>query len=155
MKLQRFVVLDDNYRPDDEGEWCADGDVEELESENESLRAKLARYENDGITHAAGCWSSGPKHYECALAEIERLKAPPKVLSAEEVTEPGLYWWRESTSHSWSKVPQIVTQLGEYRTLGPITLKPRFVFGSHGSQWDASRDFQGQFIGPLTPPGVS
>ena len=31
--------------------------------------------ENDGTTHAAGCWAWGPKHYECALAEIERLKA--------------------------------------------------------------------------------
>lgn len=25
-------------------------------------------------SHSPGCWANGPKHYECALAEIERLK---------------------------------------------------------------------------------
>lgn len=28
----------------------------------------------DGTTHAEGCWSWGPKHYECAVAQIERLQ---------------------------------------------------------------------------------
>ena len=26
-------------------------------------------------THAAGCWSWGPKHYECAVGQIERDEA--------------------------------------------------------------------------------
>ena len=69
MKLQRHNV--DN----DRGEWCLSEDVEQLEAEIERLRAKLARHENDGTTHATGCWAWGPKHYECALTEIERLKA--------------------------------------------------------------------------------
>jgi len=29
---------------------------------------------SDGTTHYAGCSESGPKHYECALAEIGRLR---------------------------------------------------------------------------------
>lgn len=27
-----------------------------------------------GTTHFEGCYDRGPKHYECALREIERLK---------------------------------------------------------------------------------
>jgi hypothetical protein len=29
---------------------------------------------NEGTTHYAGCSESGPKHYECALQEIGRLR---------------------------------------------------------------------------------
>ena len=45
--------------------WCKSEDIVKLESENESL-----------------------------CAAINRLKSPLKLLSAEEVTEPGWYCWR-------------------------------------------------------------
>lgn len=32
-------------------------------------------------THAQGCWSWGPKHYECALKEIEALRKEVERLS--------------------------------------------------------------------------
>jgi len=41
------------------------------------------------------------KEREMLLAEIERLKAPQKVLKAGEVTEPGWYWWRKEDKSEW------------------------------------------------------
>ena len=35
-------------------------------------------------------------------AEIAALKAPPKILKAEEVKEPGCYWWRREENTDWS-----------------------------------------------------
>ena len=32
------------------------------------------RYESRATTHADGCWDWGPRHYGCAVREIERLR---------------------------------------------------------------------------------
>jgi hypothetical protein len=37
-------------------------------------------------THSAGCWSFGPRHYECALNEIERLAA---LQAADHIPDAG------------------------------------------------------------------
>ena len=29
---------------------------------------------SDGTTHYAGCFESGPKHYECALMEVTKMR---------------------------------------------------------------------------------
>ena len=77
MKLQRydFRSTDVMLGECDDGDFVRYEEYAALEAEKESLRAKLARYENEGTTHAEGCWAWGPKHYECALTEIKRLKA--------------------------------------------------------------------------------
>lgn len=41
------------------------------------------RYESRATTHAAVCWSWGPKHYECAVREIEILRAEVEKLRAD------------------------------------------------------------------------
>ena len=93
----------------DRGEWCLSEDVAELEADNERLRA-----------------------------EIKCLKAPPKVLSAEEVTEPGWYWLKWG-GWSWNIV-RVSFYAGE------------IVVHSGSEVYDSPED--GLFIGPLSPPEV-
>ena len=115
MKLQRYNVSDDYYRngfsEDDRGDWCMSVHVDALEVENEFLRA-----------------------------ELERLKAPPKKLRAEEVTEPGVYWWNWKESGRWVIVVArydnsrivIKTFLGDEIFIG------RFIGPLEAPEWDGA-----------------
>ena len=78
MTIQSYEIraLDDfggriHWMPSDIGAWCPADSVRRLETDMEALRAELAA-----------------------------LKAPPKVLSAEEVTEPGWYKMRYPSGYS-------------------------------------------------------
>jgi len=116
MKLQRWYIPGSDSEDagwDDDGDWCRTEDVAELEAENETLHA-----------------------------EIKRLKAPPKILSAEEVTEPGWYWWTPGDVGTI----EIVEVDYEY---APGHQK-RLVFFEVGK--DIPFPLSGQFIGPLAPP---
>ena len=44
-------------------------------SQLRALLTSLIEQTERPSTHAEGCWDWGPKHYECALAEIDRLEA--------------------------------------------------------------------------------
>ena len=65
MKLQRWDGRQGIYQ----GQWCMDEDVAELEDENAALQAECDRLR----------------------AENECLKQPQQPMSAEEVTEPGIF----------------------------------------------------------------
>ena len=103
MTIQSYEIraLDDfggriHWIPSDLGAWCPADSVRRLEADMETLKAELAA-----------------------------LKAPPKLLSAEEVTEHGHYWWRSSTGYPWIMI--------------------HFAYNS-------SRIEYGQFIGPIQMP---
>lgn len=120
MKLQRWIVgdkhrLGTDADKDDSGWWCKSDDVEALEAENEQLRA-----------------------------EIERLKQPQKILSAEEVTEPGWYWWTPGDVGTI----EIVEVDYEYTPWHP----KRLVFFEVGKE--IPFPLSGRFVGPLMPPEV-
>ncbi len=95
MKLQRWGMGNPYCVGDDSenGEWCRAEDVAALEAENESLRA-----------------------------EIERLKAPPKVLEPEQVTKDGAYWFQRRGGTAWTVIyvfPHLEVRDGLY--IGPMT----------------------------------
>ena len=77
-------------------------------------------------------------HVDVLEAENERLKAQYKVLSAEEVTEPGWYWLKWG-GWSWNIV-RVSFYAGE------------IVVHSGSEVYDSPED--GLFIGPLTPPEI-
>ena len=139
MKLQRWDGRQGIYQ----GQWCMDEDVAELEDENAALQAECDRLtamlqweqnRRDHIgTHSDECRKWGPAHYECALAEIERLTAmlkPQKPLDADEVTKPGWYWVRNTRCPYW-----------KLRYVAPALGKGGTVVGF-------------QFVGPLEAPEV-
>ena len=108
MTIQSYEIraLDDfggriHWVPSDIGAWCPADSVRRLEADMTALRAELAS-----------------------------LKAPPKVLSAEEVTEAGVYWWRNSETGVW-----ICRNINRFMLLDCTAMR-------------------GQFIGPLKMPEV-
>ena len=59
-------------------------------------------------------------------AEVAALKAPPKVLSAEEVKEPGCYWWRREENTDWSVQNVYLPGAGKLlvgQFIGPIKMR--------------------------------
>ena len=81
-------------------------------------------------------------------AECDRLLAmlgSQKVLSAEEVTGPGFYWWRINKYSEW-KLFEVDYSV---RLPGPIPPLRRY----HGDD-EFIAPLDGQFIGPLNMPGV-
>lgn len=123
-----------------------------LKAENAALHAECDRLtallqweqnRRDQIgTHGDECWKWGPAHYECALRETERLTAmlgPEKVLSAEEVTKPGFYWWRGCNESGWNLVDV-------------FNDREDFIMFTIGD--DCDKELVGQFVGPLKTPEV-
>lgn len=120
----------------------AQAEIDAFKAENAELHAEcdrlttLLQYEEGRRTrigtHGPECWKWGPAHYECAVREIERLKAmlgPQKVLSTDDVTEEEWYWWRHDKSREW--------ELNYFYMV------------------DIDRSLVGQFIGPIKIPEVT
>ena len=113
-------------------------DIQSMERlESAGLVRKGRTYEETHYYHAteAGCVAAGLKPYQIrkAMESINRLKSPLKLLSAEEVTEPGWYCWRGRE--------------GEKKWVF-IEFKHSLFTFENGLRFEPCPPF-GQFIGPL------
>ena len=59
-----------------------------------------------GTTHYDGCWDSGPKHYECALLEVKKLRREWVGLTDDEIEHL-------RNDQPWWMVRDIVAKLKE------------------------------------------
>lgn len=64
--------IDDLRRENERLQLSRDADAMEIERLRQQLRYQDARDGTIGA-HYEGCWASGPRHYDCAVAEIERI----------------------------------------------------------------------------------
>ncbi len=170
MKPQRFKVLLDGGFPCPSIQDMENGDilplqsleivmaegVAALESENESLRAEIENLKDYCVSDADVARKIlnylGFSQHESMEPGCDRRRdhisemiyrnrvAPQKLLSADEVTEPGWYWTRVADGQGW-----VVADVYE-STRGVMTEE---VCGSEQENF-----LRGQFIGPLTPPEV-
>ena len=121
MKLQRFKVLLDGDFPCPSIQDMENGDILPLQS------LEIVMAEDVGALEG----------------ENERLKAPPKVLSAEEVTEPGFYWHNLGPKNNDWLIDRVV----RYGVLDDLHIMNAF-----GGYYPLKHMHGPQFIGPLTPP---
>ena len=138
-----------HWIPSDLGAWCPADSVRRLEADMEALRAELAalkewRYSDQELaikilSYLGFSQESSKEPYadrrrdhiaemicqncEPLKTELAALKAPPKVLSAEEVTEPG--WYKVKFPGDPWTIVRIGDNDGDYsccQFIGPIKM---------------------------------
>ena len=142
--MKRYDFKPNTIRnPDDltYGDYVEYDEAHAIEQERDALKARL-----DEHIHAydANLWLLGKEN--CDLkAEIAALKAPPKTLKAEEVTEAGYYWWRGEYKE-WEPVRVDIDEFGVdvWRIMTEIP--------AYDGEWGKP---YGEFIGPLKATEVT
>ncbi len=92
----------------DGSRWVQHEDALKMEAEINALKAEVEKFKSLNNRHAKALNENDVEvdranaTVDVLMAELAALKAPPKVLRAEEVVEPGCYWWRREENTDWS-----------------------------------------------------
>ena len=158
----------EDISPEGAGEWVA---ITKLNKENAALKAEIAalkewRYSDQDLAIKILSYlgfSQEPSkepyadrrrdriaemiclHCESLRQELAAMKAPPKTLKAEEVTEAGYYWWRGEYKE-WEPVRVDIDEFGVdvWRIMTEIP--------AYDGEWGKP---YGEFIGPLKATEVT
>ena len=135
--MKRYHVKDGGWGYEaDDGLWV---DYDDAMAEIDALKAEVSKLCAE-LTDAGAKELALHNQLLSAEAELAALKAPPKVLSAQEVAEPGWYWHIERGWGEWH-----IHRIVRFGVLDDL----------HTMESDYSyRELHGQFIGPIQMPEV-
>ena len=139
----------------DGSRWVQHEDALKMEAEINALKAEVEKFKSLNNRHAKALNENDVEvdranaTVDVLMAELAALKAPPKVLSAEEVKETGAYWWKKIGADDFDEPVQVFED-EHYITHDPILIISRI--GCVGAI--SQECWKGQFIGPIQMPGV-
>ncbi len=133
---------------DELGEWVL---YSEARAEINALKAEVEKFKSLNNRHAKALNENDVEvdranaTVDVLMAELAALKAPPKTLKAEEVTEAGYYWWRGEYKE-WEPVRVDIDEFGVdvWRIMTEIP--------AYDGEWGKP---YGEFIGPLKATEVT
>ena len=133
----------------DGSRWVQHEDALKMEAEINALKAEVEKFKSLNNRHAKALNENDVEvdranaTVDVLMAELAALKAPPKVLRAEEVVEPGYYWWSEFDDESFDII-----------YVGIFTKDEIDFLGFEPSDIDPVEPIHGKFIGPIQMPEV-
>lgn len=143
--MKRYHVKDGGWGYEAEnGLWVDYDEAHAIEQERDALRVKL-----DNSRKATDYWKAeinkAQSNFDKLKSELAALKAPPKILKAEEVTQAGYYWWRGEYKE-WEPVRVDIDEFGVdvWRIMTEIP--------AYDGEWGKP---YGEFIGPLKATEVT
>jgi len=107
--------------------------IDEIKRLREALRYEENRFNRIG-THSNGCYEWGPRHYECAMREIERLQGLFKIENDQHVAHVKALTdqYELRLKHYTNKIEKFQNALLE---IGDYAIVPAYPIADSAQHW--------------------